>query len=221
MQQRRTCCMSPTPPVTTSTPAVEPARSAACAARICETISAESRPGRVGREKEGMGRSVGVSPARPVRRVEALPAELLFSALPLRRGVAKLAHPAMWQAPLPSSTKPATPSLPLSPIPTSPSRPRSACLSCRMDGTVPTCQAPPSQPASEALPGLSCRTCHGPIPPCLVLQQASPALSQMMVGIWRSARAKACIARLFLPGVRAARSSTTCAIWWGWESRGL
>ena len=40
----------------------------------------------------------------------------------------------------------------------------------------------------------------------------APALSQMMVGIWRSARANACMARLRLPGVRSARSSTTRAI---------
>ena len=42
--------------------------------------------------------------------------------------------------------------------------------------------------------------------------QHPPALSQMMVGIWRSARAKAAMARLRLPGVRSARSSTTRAI---------
>lgn len=38
----------------------------------------------------------------------------------------------------------------------------------------------------------------------------APALSEMMVGMERSARAKAAIARLRLPGVRAAASSTTC-----------
>ena len=40
---------------------------------------------------------------------------------------------------------------------------------------------------------------------------AAPALSEMVVGIDRSARAKAAIASDFLPGVRAACSSTTCA----------
>jgi len=39
---------------------------------------------------------------------------------------------------------------------------------------------------------------------------AAPALSQMVVGIDRSARAKAAIASDLLPGVRAACSSTTC-----------
>lgn len=38
-----------------------------------------------------------------------------------------------------------------------------------------------------------------------------PALSQMVVGMDRSARAKAAIARERLPGVRAPCSSTTCS----------
>ena len=45
--------------------------------------------------------------------------------------------------------------------------------------------------------------------PDAVSDQA-PALSEMIVGMARSERANAAIARLRLPGVRAAASSTTC-----------
>lgn len=45
MEHTHTWRMSPTLPVTTSTPAVAASGSAECAARSCDTISAESRPG--------------------------------------------------------------------------------------------------------------------------------------------------------------------------------
>lgn len=65
------------------------------------------------------------------------------------------------------------------------------------------------QPRTAAEGGQS----QGPPPTTLrPLLPASPALSQMMVGIWRRARPKAAMASDFLPGVRAARSSTTLDI---------
>lgn len=66
------------------------------------------------------------------------------------------------------------------------------------------------RPISDTISALS--SPHPPTHPTPQEPTHSPALSQMMVGIWRSARANAAMARLFLPGVRAARSSTTRAI---------
>mmetsp|Transcript_21209 Transcript_21209/g.63834 ORF Transcript_21209/g.63834 Transcript_21209/m.63834 type:complete len:261 (-) Transcript_21209:1028-1810(-) len=76
--------------------------------------------------------------------------------------------------------------------------------SCCMSPTCPRSTSTPERPPS---PSTCCaRSCD------TSSALSSPALSQIVVGMARRARAKAAMARLRFPGVRAPKSSTTRAI---------
>mmetsp|Transcript_6658 Transcript_6658/g.27146 ORF Transcript_6658/g.27146 Transcript_6658/m.27146 type:complete len:219 (+) Transcript_6658:93-749(+) len=88
---------------------------------------------------------------------------------------------------------------------------KTCCLTLK-DSKMPRCFISPTAPSMTSTPalepGVACaaRSC------AMSSAESRPALSAMVVGMPRSARAKASMASAFLPGVRAASSSTALAM---------